>query len=1128
MSNSKHKRSNTFCAKLSIAFLLTTSALSAAFAKPQKDQTPSASPSPTELPTQSNTPAPALSVSNAPTNNWTSPSNGYTINTKTLEPIAKKSGEHAIVQGEIIVKGGHTKNGNGNSGRTIPLTDLLAADKLKVTAYFPDKTTEIPLVLNQDSTSAKATFQFVSPALSPYGLNTFTIQINHLSTNSNDLQKLQAKLQRRIHELDSLIGRPEQLNNSQIAIHELATIRAHLASLTLKISSKLSQSAEILAEVDHPIQVDNLATPPGLNSTVQGNFRFSVISTPGSVIEGMPFAVRGEITSLKGVGSNNKNYSATFSWNGELLYTSPLPSDAEQRSISYLHQVARSNPREANDFSAVLVETHPSTQKQSKDIGSLSTSIPVAVDAIPAHWVAGSSLEAQQPVSRDLLPIDLSAKDTFGALDQDTVRATLSGFTADISPIQQDIKHLLEITQDTSKQTLGLSGNLHPLTDGTYQLTFEVSDMAGNSTVPHPLQKTFTIDRTAPIVTLDLGNNSLTKQQRVAVPVKVEDYTQILCTSFLNGIAATETRSKLFTFETTLTEGLNLLKVSCVDEAGNVSIDEQPLAIRLDSISPELRSSLQDNYVTNSPIMAIPFSAGDASRVTVTVIQNNSPIYTAHGNDHDVQITLNEGLNQVTISAVDDAGNTADPIQFTTLRLDTAPPVITLKQADGQTVFEKTFIVSAQISDTLTTSTVVSINGSEVFNTSTSNFDTPIDLAIGKNQIAVRSTDEVGNVATVKLNNITYEEDNTPALLVIQRPAPNEYVPNNSLQILGRSNKRLANASVNGQMLSLSPDGLTFTGNFQNNIPGKATLHFEAEDVSGNRSSVDRVVEFPTSSLIGTETLQPQLGKAGIRVKLFSTGSDSLNVSKVLIPIESVKLYAEHSSAILLNSDRQIIDIGQSAEITRAVISSASVESGRYSRIEFRFGSEGTVVLSNGVTAPVTIDPNQLIAAIPVDLTLTDDKITDIQIHVPLNLALTTAASHWTLHPTFTLQPFVTLTPQQTILITSAYGRHADGKILGADTIAEGVVAKKVYLKKYLSPGIPGIVTSYILNVKSTIKGEKATQVSFELPGGKYGKLRMVRSHTKSLALKKGAIVFLRNTPNGFTLANGSDSLVEN
>jgi len=137
---------------------------------------------------------------------------------------------------------------------------------------------------------------------------------------------------------------------------------------------------------------------------------------------------------------------------------------------------------------------------------------------------------------------------------------------------------------------------VEPLADGTYQITTEVEDLAGNVSAPLEVPLVITIDTISPQrptmdlvtphdtgasnldnVTRQLNDVDFTVTADAGTTVHVKDGNTILVTYVSTGVD---------TVSLTLAEGTHLLSAESIDAAGNISHQSEELVVTIDRTAP--------------------------------------------------------------------------------------------------------------------------------------------------------------------------------------------------------------------------------------------------------------------------------------------------------------------------------------------------------------------------------------------------------------------------------------------------------------------------------------------------------------------------------------------------------------
>lgn len=274
-------------------------------------------------------------------------------------------------------------------------------------------------------------------------------------------------------------------------------------------------------------------------------------------------------------------------------------------------------------------------------------------------------------------------------------------------------------------------------------------------------------DRAPPVVTISTpAPNTITNQLDVLVTGTVQDQTPTTVT--VNGVLAALDGLGGYSATVPLTaEGENSLAVSAVDAAGNRT-DSTRTIVR-DTEPPVLTvTSPVGGTSTNQPTASIAGTVLDATPVTVNV--NGVPFGVDGANSFGGTLTLSEGTNIITTTAVDAAGNSVSDVR--TVLLDTTPPALLVNTpSDGDTTTVETATVSGTVTDD--SPLTLTVNGIAVLLGTGGAFTTDVSLVEGPNLITVTATDEATNAATVVRTVVLHSGPALPPDPAIVAPALN-------------------------------------------------------------------------------------------------------------------------------------------------------------------------------------------------------------------------------------------------------------------------------------------------------------------------------------------------------------------
>jgi hypothetical protein len=239
-------------------------------------------------------------------------------------------------------------------------------------------------------------------------------------------------------------------------------------------------------------------------------------------------------------------------------------------------------------------------------------------------------------------------------------------------------------TAEVSENSFSLSGVA--LAEGLNTITAEARDAVGNlssdSVVIH-------LDTIAPVVRV----TTPAPDAYVNTPtVTVVGYVNEPVTSVtVNGAAAEVVGTDFSLYGVKLVEGANTVAAEARDRAGNIGMTAA--TIHLDREIPVIKISAPvENAYVNTPIIDV---AGTVSESVLSVNINGIPAQVTGNGFNLVGLILVEGINIITVEALDSAGNTATA--GITVTLDTHPPVVQITSPLADTYLNTSAIAVSPI-----------------------------------------------------------------------------------------------------------------------------------------------------------------------------------------------------------------------------------------------------------------------------------------------------------------------------------------------------------------------------------------------------------------------------------------------
>lgn len=301
-------------------------------------------------------------------------------------------------------------------------------------------------------------------------------------------------------------------------------------------------------------------------------------------------------------------------------------------------------------------------------------------------------------------------------------------------------------------------GDAVPLDFGSNTITVSCEDGAGN--IGTDSVTVIRLDVTPPVVTITAPTNgTITASSSVTLNYTVSDDTATNCT-LADGASIP------------LNAGANAITVVCTDEFGNIGFDS--VSVIRDNNPPVVTIVAPlDGTITNASSTPLNFSViNDFGSVSCDRVDGAA-------------VALSEGLNTITVSCTDTAGNVgSDSIDVT--RDSIAPSLTITAPLDGSTTTD----ASTTVNFTVTDATAVSCVPADG--------DT-VALSFGSNTIAVTCTDAAGNATTESVT--VTRTSNVPPVVTITSPAPGAIVSSSSVPLTYNA------ASQDGTVTCTPPSG---------------------------------------------------------------------------------------------------------------------------------------------------------------------------------------------------------------------------------------------------------------------------------------------------------------------------------
>lgn len=435
---------------------------------------------------------------------------------------------------------------------------------------------------------------------------------------------------------------------------------------------------------------------------------------------------------------------------------------------------------------------------------------------------------------------------------------------------------------------------------GPNTITVTVTDTAGNIGTT---TLTVTLDNTAPTIATTGPTNQptySTATSSVTVSGTASDaggLSTITWTNGATGATGTATGTNNWSAAIALTPGVNLITITAVDAAGNTSIST--ITVIHDTQAPTVNISVPTSAANaNSSLSPITIGGSASDNVGVTSVSWTNGATGGSGvatgtSAWSASVPLVEGNNQITVTAIDNVGNSAS--DTITVTYDPTLPTINITSPTTQATYATTVTpldFTGTASDNLVLAGVTWANvtsGTTGNATGTTNWTASVPLQSGVNTIVFTATDGVGNLVTDTVD-VTY--DVTPPVVTIVSPTPPTLTTQTRpLLISGTASD---NIGVSAVTWSNSLTGQSGAANFANPnwdasinmIPGTNIITIRAIDALGNIGVATLTVDYSHETVaptitIDTPTTLPTFTSPSQVITVAGTASDNVGVTSV-------------------------------------------------------------------------------------------------------------------------------------------------------------------------------------------------------------------------------------------------------
>ncbi len=377
---------------------------------------------------------------------------------------------------------------------------------------------------------------------------------------------------------------------------------------------------------------------------------------------------------------------------------------------------------------------------------------------------------------------------------------------------------------------------LDPTTVGSYTVTYNVNDAAGNAAT-QVTRTVNVVDTTPPVITLTGANPQVIEA--------LNAYTELGATASdnLDGDLSASIVIDASAVDTS-TPGSYVVTYDVMDAAGNAATQVTRTVTVQDTTAPAITLNGANPQIIEAPTAYTELGATASDTVDGDI--SASIVIDASAVD-----TTTPGSYVVTYDVIDAAGNAATQVTRTVTVQDTTAPVITLTGANPQVIEAPTAYIElgATASDTLDGDVSASI----VIDASAVNTSVP-----GSYVVSYDVVDAAGNAATQVTRTVTVQ-DTTPPVITLTGTNPQNIVLNDPYVEQGAT----ASDSLDGDVsASIVIDASAVDTNTQGSYP----VTYDVMDAAGNPATqVVRTVIVgdttpPVITLVGADPLTHEAG----------------------------------------------------------------------------------------------------------------------------------------------------------------------------------------------------------------------------------------------------------------------------
>lgn len=481
-----------------------------------------------------------------------------------------------------------------------------------------------------------------------------------------------------------------------------------------------------------------------------------------------------------------------------------------------------------NNISIFQAADFNDATKTIEKLVSLSTSNIITADFSPLA-LNNVKIEVKEvELFRDITPPVVTTNLKNGAY---TNQKTNYAYTKD------DSRFITTINVDGVLQQSSAAQIPFSVEDGTHFVRYFSKDSFGNQSTEY--QVNYAVDTVPPILISTAPNDQSTLYTNM-LPFNYifkAVYNEPLKSLTANGISNTAIQNQI-QLQATAGGPQSVLLVA-TDLAGNITTSTSSVNVVYSTTPPSIILPNFDGIRIKSSTYNLTFSIASLLPTLATILVNGVQVATSDLKNVSYLLSnLKEGLNTISISVADAAGNISIPAVFS-VTVDTQAPVISsLIPQNGEIFYTNklpfNISLSAVFNEFIQSA---KINGSVVLLSGPNSISAQIPIFNGGDSIIIiEAVDLAGNVATIQKHIIVNFSDKLP-ILTFNPNLDNILTNMPRINISGIADVLLQSVLVNGNPMNIGVDRRSFLGVFDAIQDGVYQLNVVATDIFGNETT---------------------------------------------------------------------------------------------------------------------------------------------------------------------------------------------------------------------------------------------------------------------------------------------------